>query len=92
VRRALEASTASQSTRRRFDSAGFMSSAPGTTMVSIAAPSNSASGKVSIVRPSEVTIGPPSRLTVAVPTQLFHERGRRPEDRERTGEVKHPSP
>ena len=29
---------------------------------------------------------------VAVPTLLFHERGRRPEDRERTGEVKHPSP
>jgi len=29
---------------------------------------------------------------VAAPTLLFHERGRRPEDRERTGEVKHPSP
>jgi hypothetical protein len=29
---------------------------------------------------------------VAVPALLFHERGRRPEDRERTGEVKHPHP
>jgi hypothetical protein len=49
--------------------------------VSIAAPSNSMSGEVSIVIPSVATIGHPSWLTVCRASRAgpaFHERGRRP--------------
>jgi hypothetical protein len=95
VRRALGASTASRSTRRRRRRGLHVERAgndDGVYRGAFKLGERQSLDRHTFGGDDRSTVKADGMPSVAAPTLLFHERGRRPEDRERTGEVKHPSP